>query len=289
MRLRPRRQKTKRAGGEPKRAGRSVAKKATHGAQASRATATEPKGPRVCAWCRVPLTTVRGRFCSRRCRQVAFRLRHRPNAIEVIDATAAPGRTRRRPVRLGYLDISSAGAKVPRRLTNDLRGLDGWALSASPLALRELLTRLGAPRRGAGGAATVCAWSSPQPADAEPAGLRSSWEAVIVRSPRKPQAGVPDSLFGGYRGDRSERQSSFGAWVIGLLGAMPGDQLVDLTGPDGVVARAWRELGGAAVEKVIAPRRRRRRPPPGGQIVTPTDPPEPPADPGPPPPPEAGN
>jgi hypothetical protein len=210
---------------------------------------------------------------------VAFRLRHRPSAIEVIDATAAPERTRRRPVRLGYLDIAIAGAKVPRRLTRDLRDLDGWALSASPLALRELLIRFGGPRRGGG--ALVCAWSSPQRPEAEAAGLRASWEAVIVRSPRKPQAGVPDSLFGGYRGDRSERQSSFGAWVIGLLGAMPGDQLVDLTGADGVVARAWRELGGAAVEKVIAPRRRRRRPPPGGQILTPTAPPEAPADPGP--------
>lgn len=244
---------------------------------------------RVCAWCRQPLTTIRGRFCSQRCRQTTFRLRHRPNAIEVIDATAAATPTRRRPVRLGYVDISSSGANVPRRLARDLRGLDGWALSASPLALRELLTRYGARSGGV----LVCAWSSPQAAAAaaegDTAGLLSSWEAVIVRSPRKPRAGVPDAMFGGFRGTHVERQSSFGVWVISLLGALPGDQVVDLVGPDGLVARAWRELGGAAVEKAPPPRRRRRRPPPSGHNLTPAEGIEVPADPGPPPAPEGGN
>lgn len=232
--------------------------------------------PRMCAWCREPLTTVRGRFCSQRCRQTTFRLRHRPSAIEVIDATAAAAPTRRRPVRLGYLDITRSGANIPQRLARDLRGLDGWALSASPLALRELLGRYG----GRPGGVLVCAWSSLAPAapDGDTTGLRSSWEAVIVRSPRKPSAGVPDAMFGGFRGTHVERHSSFGVWVISLLGALPGDQLIDLVGPDGLVARAWRELGGAAVEKVPAPRRRRRRAPLGGQNHAPPVEPEAPAE-----------
>jgi hypothetical protein len=248
---------------------------------ASRAAATldEAAPPRLCAWCRAPLTTVRGRFCSRRCRQVAFRLRHRPSSIEVIDATKT--RSRRPPVRLGYLDISRAGAKVPLdRLARDLRGLDGWAMSASPLALRTLLVRYGG---------TVCAWSTSETsraakrAAAAGPGVRPSWEALIVRSPRKPRAGAPDALFGGFRGG-AERQAAFGPWVIGLLGALPGDQLVDLVGPDGVVARAWRELGGAAVERARPPRppRPRRRPaPPSGHNHAPAVPLEAPADGGP--------
>ncbi len=197
-------------------------------------------------------------------RHTAQRAAIQAGKIEVIDATAPP--SRRRPVGLAYLDVTQSGAKLPANLGRILKGYDGWAISASPLALRELLGRYG-KRRGA--EAIVCAWSAQQPAS-DLGGLRSSWEAVIVRSPRKPQAGIPDAMFGGFRGAHLERHSTFGVWVINLLGALPGDRLVDLS-PDAGVARAWQELGGAAVEKVIPPRRRRRAPPPGGQNVTPTN------------------
>jgi hypothetical protein len=179
------------------------------------------------------------------------------------------------PVRL----VSSPSDDGPRP-ARDLRGLDGWAMSASPLALRTLLVRYGG---------TVCAWSTSETsraakrAAAAGPGVRPSWEALIVRSPRKPRAGAPDALFGGFRGG-AERQAAFGPWVIGLLGALPGDQLVDLVGPDGVVARAWRELGGAAVERARPPRppRPRRRPaPPSGHNHAPAVPLEAPADGGP--------
>jgi hypothetical protein len=291
-RLTPPRQTKPRAGAKRKRGVRRVAAKATVKAPArkpspmtsplarqkrprvSRAVATvgdaPPRG--LCAWCREPLTTVRGRFCSRRCRQVAFRLRHRPSSI-AIGATAAP--SRRRTLRLGYLDISGAGAKVPRaRLARDLRGIDGWAMSASPLALRTLLLRYGG---------TVCAWSTSETSRAakRSKGTGPAWEALIVKSPRKPHAGAPDALFGGFRGG-AERQAAFGPWVISLLGALPGDQVVDLVGPDGVVARAWRELGGAAIERYRPrprPARPRRRPaPPSGHNHVPVPPLEVPDD-----------
>lgn len=251
------------------------------------AQATDVAGARgSCAWCGKPLTTVRGRFCSRKCRQTAFRLRRREGASDLVDQVEQakePMTSRRRPLRFAYLDLVGHGARVPASVSRDLRGFDGWAISAAPAALRELLSRFGGRRDGR--AAIVCAWGLPSNAPDDAGALRPSWEALIVRSPRKAR-GVNDALFAvGRRADEpiDRRPVAFGAWVIAVLGLLPGDQLV----ADGIVARAWREIGGAAVEKV--PPRRRRRPRPrqlelGGQKHPPAEGSEVPADPPPSPP-----
>lgn len=161
----------------------------------------------------------------------------------MVDQVKEPMTSRRRPLRFAYLDLVAHGATVPNTLARDLRGLDGWAISAAPAALYVLLRKFG---RARGRAAVVCAWSSPIGAPDDTEGLRPSWEALIVQSPRKAR-NVTDALFA--TGRRAEdptdrRPASFGAWVIAVLGLLPGDQLI----ADGVVARAWREIGGAAVE-----------------------------------------
>jgi hypothetical protein len=242
--------------------------------------ATDAAGSRgSCAWCGTPLTTVRGRFCSRKCRQNAFRLRRREGAIDLVDQVEKePMTSRRQPLRFAYLDLVAHGARVPASLGRDLRGFDGWAISASPAALRELLGRFGGRRDGR--AVHVCAWCLPTTTAPDDVALRPSWEALIVRSPRKAR-GVTDSLFaGGRRADEptDRRPVAFGAWVIAVLGLLPGDQLV----ADGLVARAWRELGGASVEKESPRRRRRPRPRQlelGGQKHPPAEGSEVPADP----------
>ena len=84
--------------------------------------------PRRCAWCRDPLTTLRGRFCGRKCRQTAFRLRRR----QVIEVNHG------RPLRFAYADPPYPGTTRKRyasrevnhrRLLAKLRPFDGWALS----------------------------------------------------------------------------------------------------------------------------------------------------------------
>jgi len=126
---------------------------------------------RLCAWCQEkPITDPRARFCSQKCRQAAFRVRRR-RATE-----AAQGR----PMVMAYADppypgLSSkyyrdeptyAGEVNHAELIASLRSsttYDGWALSTSSKALRDVLplcppvTRDGTRRAAKG----TCTSSSP--------------------------------------------------------------------------------------------------------------------------------
>lgn len=143
-----------------------------------------PRGPGDgCAWCRklLPATpALHARFCSRKCRQAAFRLRRR-GRTEAVEAQTGmvfayadppyPGRARKY-----YSKEASYGGEVDHReLIASLTagGYAGWALSTAADALREVLP-LCPPE------ARVCAWVKPIGAAPRTYGLHNTWEPLIV-------------------------------------------------------------------------------------------------------------
>lgn len=210
------------------------------------------EGRRVCTWCRRHLSpTARGdaRFCGRRCRQTAFRLRRR-HVVEVLND---------RPLRFAYADPpypglsskyyrheSSYGGEVdhPALIASLTAAYDGWALSTSARALRQLLPLC--PQN-----ARVCAWVKPKGAPAQTYGLHNSWEPVIVVPGRHLRPGFRDWLMAhAARGGGTlpgRKPIAFCAWLFRCLGMLPGDQLVDLFPGTGVVGRSWAELSSGSV------------------------------------------
>ena len=202
--------------------------------------------PRLCRWCRaVPLTDIRASYCSRRCRQTAFRLRRR---VALGEASSTPG-------RFAYLDppypgLSSkyyrdestfAGEVDHRALIAETvaAGYTGWALSTSARALRDLL-----PLCPEG--ARVAAWTKPIGVPPATRGIHSTWEPVIVVGGRQRTPGVRDwlrAMPARHGGELMGRKPlAFAAWLFDLLGMAPGDELVDVFPGTGVVGRAWAEL-----------------------------------------------
>lgn len=122
---------------------------------------------------------------------------------------------------------------------------DGWALSTSARALRQLLPLCPDGVR-------VCAWVKPKGASPRTFGLHSSWEAVLVKPGRAQRPGVRDWLMAhAARGGGTlpgRKPVAFCAWLFHALGARPGDELADLFPGTGIVGRAWRELGGQLAE-----------------------------------------
>ena len=118
---------------------------------------------------------------------------------------------------------------------------DGWALSTSARALRDLLP-LCPPE------ARVCAWVKPGGVPPGTRGLHNTWEPVIVVPARRERPGVRDSLVchpargGGSLPGR--KPIAFVRWVVQLLGARRGDTLDDLYPGTGVVGRVWAEVSG---------------------------------------------
>src|SRR5437773_7763207 len=157
-------------------------------------------GPR-CAWCggaRSPRHDAR--YCSRRCRQAAFRLRKRGDVSSTdrpATAAAGPGlvfayadppypglakkRYGREPTYAGEVDHAALVASLLQG------GYAGWALSTSSKSLRDVL-----PLCPPG--ARVCAWVKPHGASPLTYGLHNCWEVVIVVSGRHRRPGVRDWL-----------------------------------------------------------------------------------------------
>lgn len=206
----------------------------------------------VCAWCqRVALDDVRARFCSRRCRQAAWRIRR---AAALADASLMP-RGRFAYADPPYPGLSAkyyrdeptfAGEVDHRALIASLEasGYAGWALSTSSRALRDVLP-LCPPE------ARVCAWTKPIGVPPRTRGIHSTWEPVIVVGGRQRQPGVRDWLRamparGGGETLMGRKPLLFCAWLFDLLGMAPGDELVDLFPGTGVVGRAWAELSRGA-------------------------------------------
>lgn len=224
---------------------------------------------RSCAWCGVVGIPVAARFCSKKCRQTAFRLRRRAGVGDVasdsfiLPASAGPGRfVYADPPYLGLAakyyrnEASYAGevdhAKLIASLV-DQRPV-GWALSASSRSLATLLPMC--PR-----GVRVCAWVKPIGVSRHTWGAHNTWEAVIVAGGRPRRPGVRDWLRAmPARGGGSlpgRKPLAFCAWLFDLLGMEAGDELVDLFPGTGVVTKAWREL--SAVARPRASRLEERR------------------------------
>lgn len=198
-----------------------------------------------CGWCRSRLEVTGLKWCSKRCRQSAWRFRRRRSLIEV----AA------RPIRVAYADPPYPGMSLKyygdepsfagevdhveliARLERDYP--DGWALSTSSKALRDVL-----PLCPEG--ARVCAWVKPIGVPPTTNGLHSRWEPLIVVRGRQRQPGVCDWLRAQpARGEGSlmgRKPSSFCAWLFDCLGLQAGDTLDDLYPGTGIVGRAFASL-----------------------------------------------
>lgn len=206
----------------------------------------------VCAWCRRELeATVRrdARFCSKRCRQAAWRLRSYSGSGS--DASAGPGR----PLRLAYADPPYPGLSrkyygdhpdfkgevdFPALIDRLSRSYDGWALSTSARSLRDILPLCPPESR-------VCAWVKPGGAPPATRGLHNVWEPIVVLQARRVPPGVRDALYihparlGG--SDLMGRKPlQFCAWLFQALGAAAGDSFDDLFPGSGVVGAAWSEF-----------------------------------------------
>jgi hypothetical protein len=210
-----------------------------------------------CAWCRLVMTTTsssysRRRFCSKRCRQSAFRLRRRSASVAPAGTTGTflyadppyPGTSRKyyrdEPTFAGEVDFPALIASL--EASRDAGAL-GWALSTSAKSLRDLLP-LCPPQ------ARVCAWVKPHGISPRTYGLHNAWEPVIVVGGRARRPGKRDWLRAmPARGEGTlpgRKPIAFCAWLFELLGMEPGDTLVDLFPGTGIVARAWAEVSSGA-------------------------------------------
>lgn len=205
-----------------------------------------------CDWCRSPLEQTRDarRFCSQKCRQFAFRLRRR----------RATDQANAEPMRFAYADPpypglarryyqheeSFAGEVDHAALIASLEasGYDGWALSTSADALRDVF-----PLCPAG--ARVCPWVKPIGAAPATYGPHNTWEPLIVVRGRKLRPGFRDWLCAQpARGGGSlpgRKPIAFCAFLFQQLGMLPGDELVDVFPGTGIVGRAWAEMGRASL------------------------------------------
>ena len=201
---------------------------------------------RPCGWCKAPLSDPRARYCHQRCRQTAWRARRHMSLADAGD----------RPMRIAYADPpypglsrkyyrdqpTYAGEVDHAALIASLEALyDGWALSTSARALRDLLPLCPPGVR-------VCAWTKPGGVPPGTRGPHNTWEVVLLKPARRERPGVRDSLVcHSARGGGSlpgRKPIAFVRWVIALLGARRGDTLDDLYPGTGVVGRVWAEVSG---------------------------------------------
>jgi len=132
-----------------------------------------------------------------------------------------------------------------RRLSSGPDRLDGWALSTSARALRRILPLCPEEAR-------VCAWVKPHGASPLTYGIHNCWEPVIVVGGRQRRPGARDWLSalpargGGTLPGR--KPIAFCAWLFGLLGMEPGDELEDIFPGTGVVTAAWRQVSSTPAE-----------------------------------------
>jgi hypothetical protein len=242
-----------------------------------------------CEWCSGPVPDGArrdSRFCSKLCRQASWRFdrpgRERRVAADVgrdasvrdlrdASRAAASGPAR----RFAYADPPYPGdahyyrdhpdyagevdhAQLVDRLIADYP--DGWALSTSSRALRDVLA-LCPP------AVRVGAWTKPAP-PTDSARARRAWEPVIFAGGRPlPRGGVtvldwvhaatPRAFPGQIVGTKP---AGFSWWLFDNLGARPdlGDTLDDLFPGSGAVTVAWaRYVAPASSARRVAARSRR--------------------------------
>ncbi len=135
-----------------------------------------------------------------------------------------------------YADHPDYGGEVDHEaLIGRLRGYDGWALSTSAAALRDILPLCPPTVR-------VLAWVKHT--------VTVSWEPLLVCPARQPE-GVrdwiqvePDSYQWRAKPDSyviGQKPEPFCRWLFEWLGARPDDSLDDLFPGSGQVSRVWEQ------------------------------------------------
>lgn len=213
---------------------------------------------RRCDWCGGPMVGRRDAVtCSQRCRQARHRF-HR-DAEHRDPETGAPGR----PMRWGYADPpypgkahmyeghrDYAGELPVDEVLDELAGLelDGWAMSTSAAALPHALALCVARALEV----RVAVWHRHVRDRSHARGPLNAWEPIIwhggrqlgpVRSDHldyaaRPRLTDPNRVVGA-------KPARFARFVFELLGAEPGDELVDLYPGSGGIGRAWLVFTGA--------------------------------------------
>lgn len=214
----------------------------------------------LCLWCEDPAKPIlpRGRYCSRRCRQAAWRL---GRLMRFCSANAEPG-------LFGYFDPGYIGlaakyykgqpdfrgevdhpALIQRALASGYKGF-ALSLSVSLLSLKTIINALPEellqPTSGGPPPARLCSWRKPHAVPAATRGAHNTWEGLLVVGGRRLAPGIPDSLQAlparGWGHLPGRKPIRFCAWLFNLLGMLPGDELVDVFPGSGAVGRAWRVL-----------------------------------------------
>ena len=213
---------------------------------------------RVCDWCGKTFQPKREHAitCSTACRKS----RHR------FGAECIPRRRADRPMVFAYADPPYPGlaaryygsAEVDHEaLLAQLVQADAWALSTSADALPDVLamaTRIERTRR-----VHVASWHRGDRPSRTAVRPRSAWEPVIYCGGRQSDPGdaPADALAFRAAARRSDARRIIGAkparfafWLFDLVGARPGDRLLDLFPGSGGIARAWAvlERGGTAAD-----------------------------------------
>lgn len=218
-----------------------------------------------CSWCGGSIAGLRpdARFCGVRCRQASHRF----------GKGAVSRRRAKDPLRLAYADPPYPGlaeryyAGHPdfdgevdhRALLSSLQDFDGWALSTSARSLPGVLwltVELGIEAR-------VASWHrGARPARA--AWPLNGWEPVVFAGGRRltqEPADAPRDVLDYVARPRltdprrviGSKPAAFAFWMFDLLGARPGDELVDVFPGSGGISRAWRRVEDVAARAATDP------------------------------------
>lgn len=212
---------------------------------------------RLCDWCHEPIpSSARSDAitCSQRCRQARHRFMAgatiRPAAITPLRLCYAdPPYPEKAGYYVGHPDFAGEvdHTRLVEQLTDEYP--DGWALSTSAHALRDVLAVCPSSVR-------VAAWFRGERPTVHNRPL-NAWEPVIFDGGRPLPSPVDarriDALVYHSRPRLTDprrvvgsKPASFCYWIFELLGALPGDELVDLFPGSGGVARAWRYVTDAS-------------------------------------------
>jgi hypothetical protein len=148
------------------------------------------------------------------------------------------------PGYAGYYKNDPRAAEVDHaKLIGDLYAQfpDGWALSTYTNQLRNLLPLCNEDIRTLAWVKPWCSW---KPGNR----VTYAWEPVIVHGGRKKLPGrnrtvrdwVAVNMTQG-TGLIGAKPRKFAQWVFDVLGALPGDELVDMYPGTGGVTRAWKD------------------------------------------------
>lgn len=240
---------------------------------------------RLCAWCNDPIPTVspsgrRTRADAETCGVICRKRRNRflravrdGAPVRKLSRRADASRLAGAPARFAYADPPYPGCAhyYDERQEVDHAALiarlvaqypDGWALSTSSAALRDILVLCPPDTR-------VCAWRRRVRVSASKRAL-SAWEPLLVVGGREHRTDVSQELLDDlqsddvvlddvldYRGRYDSfngalvgmKPPEFAVWMFAQLGARPGDTLDDLYPGSGAVGRAWALY--ASLEKAV--------------------------------------